>query len=518
MKNLTSLVFMTLLATPLLAQVNYSEDIAPIIYDHCTKCHRQGEIAPFALEGYDDAVSWGSMIEYVTSIKTMPPWSPDPDYVHFRDENVLTDQQIALISEWFDGGMIQGDPNLEPSLPVFPDDSQIGTPDLVLTMDEAYLHGGDGTNQYQVFVLETGLEEDQDIRAIEVRQDNNLICHHAIIGQDTTDYAYQLDAQDPEYGYESFGGFGFQPIESFMSAWVPGSIPIDYPPTIGSKLYADSKLLLQMHYGPSSADEYDQTSINIFFADEPIQRYVLTFPMLPDDLDESFIIPPNEISSFHGTIEMPWNASLIGIAPHSHLLGKSWQVFAVSPNEMDTIPLISIPQWEFNWQGFYAYENLIRIPENYVVHAIGEYDNTSDNPYNPNDPPEWSSWGEFTEDEMFVVYFSVIPYQDGDEDISLSTADENNMINYPDHELFPSYPNPTRDEFTIGFSLESAENINCDLISQDGRVIKTLASNKHYQMGYHKLSFDVSNLSKGTYHYRLYFDGFDQSHVVYIIE
>jgi len=517
MKNLTSLVFMTLLATPLLAQVNYSEDIAPIIYDHCTKCHRQGEIAPFALEGYDDAQSWGTMIEYVTSIKTMPPWSPDPDYRHFNDENVLTDAQISLITEWVDGGMIQGDPDLEPDLPEFPEGSQIGVPDLVLTMDEAYLHEGDGTDQYQVFVLETGLQEDIDIEAIEVRADNANICHHAILAVDTSNQAYELDEADPDYGYEGFGGFGFEPEIEFWTAWVPGANPIVYPSTIGTQLFADSKVLMQMHYGPTSADEYDQTSVNIFFADDPIQRYIYTFPISPYNLEELFLIPPNEITTFHGTQEVDFDLSLLGIAPHCHLLGKSWEAYAVTPDN-ETIPLISIPQWQFNWQGFYTFENMVHIPAGSTVHCIATYDNTIDNPYNPNVPPEWSYWGEGTEDEMYLCYLTIIPYLEGDEDISLASADENNMMKYPDHELFPSYPNPTRDQFTIGFSLESAENVNCDLIDHNGRVVRSLASNKHYAMGYHKIKFDVSDLAAGTYYYRLYFDEFDQSHVICVVE
>jgi hypothetical protein len=113
---------------------------------------------------------------------------------------------------------------------------------------------------------------------------------------------------------------------------------------------------------------------------------------------------------------------------------------------------------------------------------------------------------------------TIIPYLEGDEDISLASADENNMMKYPDHELFPSFPNPTRDQFTIGFSLESAENVNCDLIDQSGRVVRSLASNKHYAMGYHKIRFDVSDLATGTYYYRLYFDEFDQSHVICVVE
>ncbi|WP_306644173.1 T9SS type A sorting domain-containing protein [Sanyastnella coralliicola] len=517
MKRIAFLLTMIGLATQMNAQtVTWADDIAPMVFDHCTKCHRPGEIGPMPFTTYDEVAGYASIIEYVTSIKYMPPWSPEPGYGNFRDENVLTDEQIALFATWVDEGMPTGNLDNAPDAPVYAEGSQIGTPDLILTMEEAYLHEGDMTDQYQVFVLETGLEEDQDVRAIEVRQDNNLICHHAIIGQDTTDYAYQLDAEDPDYGYENFGGFGFEPLQPFLSAWVPGSNPIDYPPTIGSKLFANSKLLLQMHYGPTSVDEYDQTSINIFFSEEPIERYAITFPMSPQHLDESFVIPPNEISSFHGTIEMPTDVSLIGIAPHSHLLGKSWEVFAVSPDETDTIPLINIPEWEFNWQGFYAYENLVHIPGDYVVHAIGEYDNTSDNPYNPNDPPEWSWWGEDTEDEMYLVYFTVIPYQEGDEDISLSGPDATDLFVYPGTQLFPSYPNPTTSEFTFGFSLEESQKVNVDLVSSEGKVIETIISNANYAPGRHQSTINVSGLATGTYYYVLWFDDFRQSRPIII--
>lgn len=139
----------------------------------------------------------------------MPPWSPNPEYVHFKDENVLTEEEIALIGDWYADGMPQGDPALEPPVPAFPEGSQVGEPDLVLTMEEAYLHEGDNTDQYQVFVLETGLTEDVDISAIEVRPDNKNICHHAILAVDTTNTANILDNADPDYGYEEFGGFGF---------------------------------------------------------------------------------------------------------------------------------------------------------------------------------------------------------------------------------------------------------------------------------------------------------------------
>ena len=116
----------------------------------------------------------------------------------------------------------------------------------------------------------------------------------------------------------------------------------------------------------------------------------------------------------------------------------------MSPNQADTIPLISIPEWDFNWQGIYDFPSLKHIPAGYTVHAICTYDNTSDNPDNPNNPPQWTSWGDLTGDEMYVLFFQYVEYMEGDENITLSTADEDTRIVYQSDVLFPAWPNPAR--------------------------------------------------------------------------
>jgi len=126
------------------AQVNYSEDIAPIIYNNCTSCHRTGEIGPMPLTNYQEVSSWGGMIEYVTAIK------PNKEYSHFVGERGLSDAEIQLISDWVAAGTPQGDPSLEPPLPSFPDGSQLGTPDLVLEMTEEYFIEGNNQDDYRV--------------------------------------------------------------------------------------------------------------------------------------------------------------------------------------------------------------------------------------------------------------------------------------------------------------------------------------------------------------------------------
>jgi hypothetical protein len=108
-----------------------------------------------------------------------------------------------------------------------------------------------------------------------------------------------------------------------------------------------------------------------------------------------------------------------------HLLGKSWMVYATSSDNQDTIPLISIPQWDFHWQGMFTFPALLKIPGGYTIHAIGEYDNTTNNIDNPFSPPETMTWGEFTTEEMFIVFAQFVFYQEGDENLTFGGGTNN---------------------------------------------------------------------------------------------
>ena len=248
------------------------------------------------------------------------------------------------------------------------------------------------------------------------------MAHHAILGLDVSGTAQALDANDPDPGYESFGSFGFDAASNFFGGWVPGAATVAYPPGIGRTVPAGADVLLQMHYGPSAVTALDQTEVNVFFSEEPIEREVQTTFMGPQHLDQFFYLPANQTRTFHGTMEVSTDVSLISIVPHCHLIGKSWEVFATSPNNQDTIPLIAIPDWDFNWQGFFTFPTLTKIPQGYTLHGIATYDNTTNNPFNPNSPPQNVTFGEGTEDEMFFVFFDYVLYEAGDESIELGPS------------------------------------------------------------------------------------------------
>ncbi len=111
---------------------NYSEDIAPIIYNKCLQCHHVGGISSLSLETYANTVTNAGMIQHVTSSGEMPPWPPDTLYKNYAYENVLSLQEINSITNWISNGSPIGDTSLLPTMPTFNNTSQLGMPDLEL--------------------------------------------------------------------------------------------------------------------------------------------------------------------------------------------------------------------------------------------------------------------------------------------------------------------------------------------------------------------------------------------------
>jgi hypothetical protein len=503
----------------------FYEDIAPIIFNNCTECHRSGEIGPMNFTTYEEVFSQGSFIEYVTQSKYMPPWSPDHNYTSLVGEKYLTDDEIQLISDWVQGGMPEGDESQNPGLPEFSTGSQIGVPDLVLQMPEPYVHIGDGQEQYQVFVIPTGITETKEVKAVELRPDNSSIAHHGLIGYTTNptsiSQAIQMDENSEEPGYEAFGDYGVTVEDDLFGGWAPGSPPLLFPPTIGKVMEPGGHLLLQMHYGGSFVDQVDQTSINIFFSDDPIEREVEMYLMSPQHLNEPFYIPANEEIEFHGTLYIADDVSLISTIPHAHLLGKSWLIYATSSDLQDTIPIISIPNWDFHWQGVFTYPNMVHIPSGYTIHAIAAYDNTSSNPNNPNNPPQPMSFGDFTTDEMYVVFFQYVGYLAGDENISISDVPDNIDFVYSMDKLLPAWPNPAlaSSSITIGFHVATTgTSVNLDLFDLNGRRVSTWIDTESYPSGYHLVSPTLDNIPAGSYVYRLSTStGFSDSNTLQVL-
>ena len=432
------------------------------------------------LTNYSEIAAYAAAIQYVTQMGYMPPWTPDHNYSQHIGARTLTETEINTIANWVEAGFPQGDSALEAPMPEFSTGSALGTPDLVLTMAEPFTIRGDNRDQYQIFVIPTHLTEDRAIAAVEFRPGNRQIVHHALLAADTTGTARERDLETPEYGYESFGGFG-SPTAVNLPAYTPGAHTVTFPQGVGQILPKNADLLIQVHYAPWPIAESDQSSINIFFKKEPIEREVNLIAILPFtgnllktifnnlnarslerildilkaigielpsnfnlndlrnlvtsanglygedspveklEIDDRFIIPSNQIKTFRATLTINRDISLMSIYPHMHLLGKSWEVYAIDPQGNRT-NLIRIADWDFNWQGSYTFTHFQKITAGSQIHALATYDNTSDNPLNPNNPPRNMTWGEKTTDEMLIASMQYVPYQPGDENIALDAG------------------------------------------------------------------------------------------------
>ncbi|MFM9028999.1 MAG: c-type cytochrome, partial [Bacteroidota bacterium] len=81
------------------AQPDWSTDVAPILYDKCTSCHRPGGIGPFSLLTFQDAFDNASSIEHAVSTGKMPPFLPDTTYQRFAYERTISAQEVSTIQQ-----------------------------------------------------------------------------------------------------------------------------------------------------------------------------------------------------------------------------------------------------------------------------------------------------------------------------------------------------------------------------------------------------------------------------------
>lgn len=223
-------------------------------------------------------------------------------------------------------------------------------------------------------------------------------------------------------------------------------------------------------------------------------------PFLGTLTNGPFVIQPNTVKRFHGTWTVPEKVSLMAINPHMHMLGKDWEVFAVTPVN-DTIPLIKINEWDFNWQGTFYFKQLIVLPINSVIHAYASYDNTTNNINNPNNPPQQVGWGENTSDEMYYLPILYLSYQQGDENVTFEevTGIGNSPYYIANSKLYPIAPNPTSSTVKIGYTLADCCSVSLCVYDMNGRKMTTLLNNQCHMPGMHTIEVDVSSFPSGVY-------------------
>lgn len=422
-------------------EISYTQ-IKSIIDNKCVSCHRYNGYAPFGLENYNEIFKRKEFLKYVIANDYMPPWRANNNYRHFANNKALTKDEKNNILKWLEDGAKMGVEEPVPSKNRYNDGSQVNQkPDLVLSMKAPFTIPAINQNVYICYKIPFELKHDTFINAIEFVPGNKSVVHHAsyqiievaddvdvFSGADFFQYdADTLNRVKDDHDYRFFnliGKNGKMPKEVYHNGWLPGTSVQKYPNGIGFKMPKKGVLLIRnFHYSPTPIEQKDLSKFYIFYSPKPAKRNIGFAAFKPSNptKDGKWFIKAND-SNFtaHINIKFHNDVSLLNINPHMHKLGKYFKAYAVTVKN-DTIPLIEIPKWDFNWQEFYRFEKMIKIPAGSVLHAEALYDNSAKNAANPYSPPKdvLFEWGMNDDSEMMRLVLLYLPYEMGDEKIAL---------------------------------------------------------------------------------------------------
>ena len=389
-------------------EITFTQHVAPIIFQNCTSCHRPGEAGPFALMSYNDVKKRGKLIQLVTEDRIMPPWHAQKSTFKFHGDRRLSEEQISTIAGWVESGMPEGDHDKLPSLPNFIDGWQLGKPDMVVEMSEPFPVPDEGRDIYRSFVIPLDLPEGKWLKAIEFRPDARSVVHHCLFFYDTTGEARRLDKSDPHPGFRRMRqqGRGIGPL----GGWAVGGQPEKLPEDLAYYLPKEADLVLSMHYHPSGKPERDQSSVGLYFTDQkPSTSFTgVQLPPAFGALNRISIPAGEKAYTVTDEFTLPIDVEAFAVSAHAHYLGKQLRMTATLPKG-ETLDLLNIPDWDFSWQEQYQFEEFIKLPRGTKLASTVVWDNSSENPSNPNIPPRRVRWGPESDDEMGSLTLLVRP-------------------------------------------------------------------------------------------------------------
>ena len=390
-------------------RVTFTRDIAPILFTSCANCHRPGEVAPFSLLTYADVKGRAKLIAATTKRRFMPPWKPEPSHEGFIGERRLRDEQIELIQQWVEQGAVEGDPGDLPAVPRWPEGWRLGTPDLVVNMPEPYALAG-STDTFRIFVLPVPITKTRYVRGFEFRPGNPRVVHHASIRVDKTGESRRLDDADPAPGYEGLIRREASYPDGHFLGWTPGQLPPLEEKDVAWRLDPRTDIVLQLHLRPSGKVEDVQSSIGLFFSDEPPTRTPVIIRLGRQSID----IPAGEDEYVsEDSYVLPVDAEVHSVQPHTHYRGRDVEGWAILPNG-ERKSLIHIKNWDFNWQDVYRYVRPIPLPKGTTLAMRYTFDNSAGNPRNPVQPPQRVISGQRSSDEMGDLWIQMFTRNESD--------------------------------------------------------------------------------------------------------
>jgi mono/diheme cytochrome c family protein len=384
----------------------FTKDILPILQGNCQTCHRptglnmSGMVAPMSLMTYEEVRPWAKSLANAVGTRKMPPWhASEAFYGTFRNERVLTHDEMQTIRTWVEQGAPRGNPSDAPAPMKFSETGwNLGTPDLIVAFPKPFLIEDQVDDLYHNVTTQlTAAQHGQDrwVKWVEFKAGSEVV--HHIIG-----YAHPKGSGNADSGNEAV-------TRGMLGGNAPGTDTAAFPDGFGILLPAEANLTFAMHYhkeaGPGTA-VLDNSQMAFKFQDAPASH-------------------PVEISTIqHGAFEIPpfandWRVGasrtfnedtlLLSMMPHMHLRGKSAKYTAYYPDGTSEV-LLDVPNYDFNWQSFYEYPQPKLLPAGTRIEMDLVYDNSQENADRVGfDPAKPIHFGGPTTDEMDLAWITIAP-------------------------------------------------------------------------------------------------------------
>jgi mono/diheme cytochrome c family protein len=373
------------------ATPTFYRDVLPVLQENCQVCHMDqgldlgGMVAPMSFTTYEGTRRHASRMARAVESGRMPPWHAAEEHRGtFSNERVLTPEDARTIIAWARGGAPAGDPADAPAPRQFPTSEtgwSVGEPDLIVELPKPYLVHDTIEDLYIDFPVEITAEqlpEDRWVKAVEFKAGSSAV-HHIIANP--------------------LGGVA------------PGVGPTVNPDGLGTVLRAGTTVTFNMHYHKERGEGtavWDRSSVAVVFYEpgEIIEHVVESDPLGMFE----FKIPPQASNySFKTDYTFEKDAEIVWLTPHMHLRGKAALYEITRPGE-EKETLLHVPKYDFNWQHTYHFAEPVDAPAGTRIDLTLWWDNSADNPYNPN-PNREVGYGQPTTDEMGFGFMNFIEVQ-----------------------------------------------------------------------------------------------------------
>ncbi|MEM9257487.1 MAG: redoxin domain-containing protein [Pseudomonadota bacterium] len=365
--------------------ISYVEDIVPILSNNCMACHVEGGIAPWAMSEYRMVQGFAPMIRETLREKRMPPWHADPNVGSFQGNHGLSDEELATLIAWIEAGAPRGK-GADPLTTMTPPEEtwSLGEPDLILTIP-AFEIPASGEVDYQYPSVKNPLDHGVWVVAGTIVPGDPKVVHHVLMGSVN---------EKPGAGNEE------RVFDNYIMGYAPGNGSGLMPEGTGVYVPPGGYYSFQMHYTPYGRDTVDETRVGLYFADVPPRNFLRQHVVLNPTIE----ITPRESAHAETAYMEFWNdATIYWLTPHAHYRGKAATFELIYPDNSSEV-ILSVPNYDFNWQRTYALEEPVSVPAGTrLIHRM-VYDNSDNNPGNP-DPDRKVPWGLQSWDEM--LYGSV---------------------------------------------------------------------------------------------------------------